>query len=91
MKRVKLKVLGISYSQTQSGAYALILVEEDGERRVPIIIGGFEAQAIVIRLENLEPPDRLMSFKNFADEFNITLIEVMIYKLEEGSSFRPTQ
>ena len=48
MKRVKLKVLGISYSQTQSGAYALILVEEDGERRVPIIIGGFEAQAIVM-------------------------------------------
>jgi len=86
MKRVKLKVLGISYSQTQSGAYALILVEEDGERRVPIIIGGFEAQAIVIRLENLEPPRPLTHdlFKNFADEFNITLIEVMIYKLEEG-------
>ncbi|MDY0097837.1 MAG: bifunctional nuclease family protein [Bacteroidales bacterium] len=86
MKRVKLKVLGISYSQTQSGAYALILVEEDGERRVPIIIGGFEAQAIVIRLENLEPPRPLTHdlFKNFADEFNIALIEVMIYKLEEG-------
>lgn len=86
MKRVKLKVLGISYSQTQSGAYALILVEEEGERRVPIIIGGFEAQAIVIRLENLEPPRPLTHdlFKSFADEFNITVIEVMIYKLEEG-------
>jgi bifunctional DNase/RNase len=86
MKRVKLKVLGISYSQTQSGAYALILVEENGERRVPIIIGGFEAQAIVIKLENLEPPRPLTHdlFRNFADEFNITLIEVVIYKLEEG-------
>jgi bifunctional DNase/RNase len=56
MKRVKLKVLGISYSQTQSGAYALVLIEEKGERRIPIIIGGFEAQAIVIKLENLDPP-----------------------------------
>ena len=86
MKRVKLKVLGISYSQTQSGAYALILVEEDGERRVPIIIGGFEAQAIVIKLENLDPPRPLTHdlFRTFAAEFNITIIEVMIYKLEEG-------
>jgi bifunctional DNase/RNase len=86
MKRVKLKVLGISYSQTQSGAYALILVEENGERRVPIIIGGFEAQAIVIKLENLDPPRPLTHdlFKSFAAEFNITIIEVMIYKLEEG-------
>ena len=49
MKRVKLKVMGISYSQTQSGAYALLLIEENGERRIPIIIGGFEAQAIVIK------------------------------------------
>lgn len=86
MKRVKLKVLGISYSQTQSGAYALILVEENGERRVPIIIGGFEAQAIVIKLENLEPPRPLTHdlFRSFASEFNISIIEVMIYKLEEG-------
>jgi uncharacterized protein len=86
MKRVKLKVLGISYSQTQSGAYALILVEENGDRRVPIIIGGFEAQAIVIKLENLEPPRPLTHdlFRSFAAEFNITIIEVMIYKLEEG-------
>ncbi|MDX9725050.1 MAG: bifunctional nuclease family protein [Bacteroidales bacterium] len=86
MKRVKLKVLGISYSQTQSGAYALILVEENGDRRVPIIIGGFEAQAIVIKLENLEPPRPLTHdlFRSFAGEFNISIIEVMIYKLEEG-------
>ncbi len=89
MKRVKLKVMGISYSQTQSGAYALILVDETGDRRIPIIIGGFEAQAIVIKLENLDPPRPLTHdlFKNFADEFDITVSEVMIYKLEEGVFF----
>lgn len=89
MKRVKLKVLGISYSQTQSGAYALILIEENGERRIPIIIGGFEAQAIVIKLENLEPPRPLTHdlFKSFADEFSISVTEVVIYKLDEGVFF----
>lgn len=89
MKRVKLKVMGISYSQTQSGAYALILVEDNGERRIPIIIGGFEAQAIVIKLENLDPPRPLTHdlFKKFADEFDISVVEVMIYKLEEGVFF----
>jgi len=89
MKRVKLKVMGISYSQTQSGAYALILIEENGDRRIPIIIGGFEAQAIVIKLENLDPPRPLTHdlFKKFADEFNISITEVMIYKLEEGVFF----
>jgi len=86
MKRVALKVMGISYSQTQTGAYALILSEENGERRIPIIIGGFEAQAIVIKLENLEPPRPLTHdlFKKFADEFSISVVEVVIYKLEEG-------
>jgi uncharacterized protein len=86
MKRVKLKVLGISFSQTQSGAYALVLIEEKGERRIPIIIGGFEAQAIVVKLENLNPPRPLTHdlFKSFADEFNISVSEVFIYKLEEG-------
>jgi len=81
--------MGISYSQTQSGAYALILVDETGDRRIPIIIGGFEAQAIVIKLENLDPPRPLTHdlFKNFADEFDITVSEVMIYKLEEGVFF----
>ena len=89
MKRVKLKVMGISYSQTQSGAYALILIEENGERRIPIIIGGFEAQAIVIKLENLEPPRPLTHdlIKKIADQFDITIIEVVIHKLEEGVFF----
>lgn len=78
--------MGISYSQTQSGAYALLLIEEKGERRIPIIIGGFEAQAIVIKLENLEPPRPLTHdlFKKIADQFKISVSEVMIYKLEEG-------
>ena len=89
MKRIKLKVMGISYSQTQSGAYALLLIEENGERRIPIIIGGFEAQAIVIKLENLEPPRPLTHdlIKKIADQFNIAVIEVTIYKLEEGVFF----
>jgi uncharacterized protein len=89
MKRVKLKVTGISYSQTQSGAYALILNEDKGDRRIPIIIGGFEAQAIVIKLENLNPPRPLTHdlFKMFADEFRISVLEVFIYKLEEGVFF----
>jgi Uncharacterized conserved protein len=89
MKRIKLKVMGISYSQTQSGAYALLLIEENGERRIPIIIGGFEAQAIVVKLENLEPPRPLTHdlIKKIADQFNIAVTEVMIYKLEEGVFF----
>ena len=89
MRRVKLKVMGISYSQTQSGAYALILIEENGDRRIPIIIGGFEAQAIVIKLENLEPPRPLTHdlVKIIADQFDISIIEVVIHKLEEGVFF----
>lgn len=86
MSKVKLKVLGLSYSQTQSGAYALVLAEENGERRIPIIIGGFEAQAIAIELEALKPPRPLTHdlFVNFAMAFKIDLIEVNIHRLEEG-------
>jgi len=83
---IRLKVIGISYSQTQSGAYALILAEENGERRVPIIIGGFEAQAIVIKLENLEPPRPLTHdlFKSFAEACGVMVEQVLINKLREG-------
>lgn len=86
MSKIKLNVLGISYSQTQTGAYALVLTEEHGERRIPIIIGGFEAQAIAIQLEGLKPPRPLTHdlFLNFAISFGINLIEVNIYRLEEG-------
>jgi len=89
MRKIKLNVLGISYSQTQSGAYALVLSEENGERRIPIIIGGFEAQSIAIQLEGLKPPRPLTHdlFFNFASAFNISLVEVFIYKLEEGVFF----
>lgn len=86
MNKVKLNVLGISYSQTQTGAYALVLAEEDGKRRIPIIVGGFEAQAIAIQLEGLKPPRPLTHdlFLSFARTFNIDLLEVTVYKLEEG-------
>lgn len=89
MSKIRLNVLGISYSQTQSGAYALVLSEENGQRRVPIIVGGFEAQAIAIQLEGLKPPRPLTHdlFVNFAQAFKINLIEVNIYKLEEGVFF----
>jgi bifunctional DNase/RNase len=86
MNKIKLNVLGISYSQTQSGAYALVLTEESGDRRIPIIVGGFEAQSIAIQLEGLKPPRPLTHdlFMNFANSFNIDLLEVNIHKLEEG-------
>jgi bifunctional DNase/RNase len=86
MQKVKINVLGISYSQTQSGAYALVLSEEDGLRRIPIIIGGFEAQSIAIHLEGLTPPRPLTHdlFLSFANSFNIELLEVNIYRLEDG-------
>ena len=86
MSKIKLNVLGISYSQTQTGAYALVLAEENGKRRIPIIVGGFEAQAIAIQLEGLKPPRPLTHdlFLNFARTFKINLLEVTVYKLEEG-------
>ncbi len=85
-KKIKLNILGLSYSQTQSGAYALVLAEEEGERRIPIIIGGVEAQSIAIKLEGLEPPRPLTHdlFLNFSRAFGIEITEVVIYKLEEG-------
>ena len=89
MLKIKLNVLGLSVSQTQTGAYALVLAEEDGDRRIPIIIGPVEAQSIAIQLEGLHPPRPLTHdlFKNMAQAFQIELIEVIIYKLEEGIFF----
>lgn len=86
MHKIKLNILGLSVSQTQSGAYALLLAEEHGERRLPIIIGPVEAQAIAIQLEGLKPPRPLTHdlIKNLAVAFDIALIEVTIHKLEEG-------
>lgn len=86
MQKIRLNILGLSVSQTQSGAYALVLAEEEGERRIPIIIGPVEAQAIAIQLEGLKPPRPLTHdlIKNMALAFDIALLEVSIYKLEEG-------
>lgn len=86
MQKVRLNVLGISYSQTQSGAYALVLSEDGGQRRIPIIIGGFEAQSIAIHLEGLTPPRPLTHdlFLSFSTSFNIEILEVNIYRLEDG-------
>lgn len=86
MQKIRLNILGLSVSQTQSGAYALVLSEENGDRRIPIIIGPVEAQAIAIQLEGLKPPRPLTHdlIKNIALAFNIVLLEVIIHKLEEG-------
>lgn len=86
MEKIKLEIVGLSYSQTQTGAYALVLGEENGKRRLPIIIGGFEAQAIAIELEKMTPTRPLTHdlFKSFADNFNIQVKEIIIYNLVEG-------
>ena len=89
VKKIGLEIIGLSYSQTQSGAYALVLGEKEGNRRLPIIIGGFEAQAIAIELENMTPSRPLTHdlFKTFASTFEIQVQEVIIYNLVEGIFF----
>jgi len=87
MSLVRLNIKGISYSQTQNGAYALILNEVDGDRKLPIVIGAFEAQSIAIALEKeIRPPRPLTHdlFKNFADRFDIIIKQVIIHKLVDG-------
>jgi bifunctional DNase/RNase len=87
MSLVRLNIKGISYSQTQNGAYALILSEVDGERKLPIVIGAFEAQSIAIALEKeIRPPRPLTHdlFKSFSDRFDIVVKQVIIHKLVDG-------
>ncbi len=87
MSLVRLNIKGISYSQTQNGAYALILNEVDGDRKLPIVIGAFEAQSIAIALEKeIRPPRPLTHdlFKNFADRFDVVVKQVIIHKLVDG-------
>ncbi len=87
MSLVRLSIKGISYSQTQNGAYALLLSEIDGDRQLPIVIGAFEAQSIAIALEkDIKPPRPLTHdlFKTFADEFSIDIKQVIIHKLVDG-------
>ena len=84
---ISLVIKGISYSQTQTGAYALILEEESGLRKLPIIIGSFEAQSIALALEkDINPPRPLTHdlFVSLGDAFNIGVESVYIYKLEDG-------
>lgn len=85
-EKIKLRIVGLTYSQTQTGSYALVLAEENGERRIPIMIGAFEAQAIALHLEELHPPRPLTHdlFKSFSTAFGISLKEVVINKLSEG-------
>lgn len=89
MKKIKLDIVGLSYSQTQSGAYALVLGEVNGRRRLPIIIGAFEAQAIAIEIEKMTPTRPLTHdlFKSFAEAYQVDVSEVLIYNLVEGVFF----
>ena len=90
MSLVRLDIKGISYSQTQTGAYALVLKEVEGARTLPIIIGAFEAQAIAIALEkDIKPPRPLTHdlFKTFSDRFKIIIKQVIIHKLVDGVFF----
>lgn len=84
--RIRLKVLGISYSQIQSGAYALILAQIGGPYRIPVVIGAAEAQSIALRMESITPPRPMTHdlFVSFAHAFGIKLREVFIYRFEDG-------
>jgi bifunctional DNase/RNase len=86
MKKIKLDIVGLSYSQTQSGAYALVLGEVGGRRRLPIIIGSFEAQAIAIEIEKMTPSRPLTHdlFKSFSQAYHISIQEIIIYNLVDG-------
>lgn len=89
MKKIRLEIVGLSFSQSQTGAYTLVLAEADGNRRLPIIIGNYEAQAIAVMLENMIPTRPLTHdlFKSFADSFQIDVTEIIIYNLKEGIFF----
>ena len=87
--KVKLSILGISFSQVQAGAYALIFAEENGIRRLPIVIGTPEAQSIALVMENMTPPRPLAHdlIYNIFESLSIELLEVFIYKFEDGAFF----
>lgn len=87
--KIRLKVVGLTYSQIQSGAYALILGEVDGKYRVPVVIGAPEAQSIALELEGIIPPRPLTHdlFESFVHAFGIKLLQVYIYKFEDGIFF----
>ena len=84
--RIRLKVMGLSYSQIQTGAYALILAQVGGPYRIPVVIGAAEAQSIAIKMESITPPRPMTHdiFVSFAHAFGVKLIEVFIYRFEDG-------
>ncbi len=86
MKKIQLEILGLSSSQSQSGSFALVLGEKDGNRRLPIIIGMFEAQSIAIQIEKINPNRPLTHdlFKSFAQHLNVRIKEILISDLKEG-------
>lgn len=86
MKKIQLEILGLSSSQSQSGSFALILGEKVGNRRLPIIIGMFEAQSIAIQIEKISPNRPLTHdlFKSFAEQVHVAILEVVISDLKEG-------
>jgi bifunctional DNase/RNase len=89
LKKIKLEILGLSSSQSQTGSFALVLGEAEGNRRLPIIIGMFEAQAIAIEIEKISP-NRPMThdlFKSFANSFHFLVEEIIISDLKEGVFF----
>ncbi|AMM51991.1 hypothetical protein TH61_13485 [Rufibacter sp. DG15C] len=89
MKKIELEILGLSSSQSQSGSFALVLGEKDGSRRLPIIIGMFEAQSIAIQIEKINPTRPLTHdlFKTFALQMDVSVQEIMISDLKEGVFF----
>ncbi len=86
MKKIELNIVGLSYSQAQSNSYALVLGETNGKRRLPIVIGHYEAQAIALELEKMKPSRPLTHdlFYNFAKTYGINVVEVQITKFHEG-------
>ncbi|NTW81784.1 MAG: bifunctional nuclease family protein [Chlorobiaceae bacterium] len=89
MGKIQVDILGLSTSPHTNGAYALILYELDGKRKLPIIIGGFEAQAIALKLENIKPPRPFTHdlFKNIADVFHLHVNEVIIDELHNETFY----
>ncbi|MFA6150231.1 MAG: bifunctional nuclease domain-containing protein [Chitinophagaceae bacterium] len=89
MKKIELEIVALSHSITQNNSYAIVLGEMEGQRRMPIVIGAFEAQAIAVALERMQPTRPLTHdlFFGFMTKFEIELSEVIIYKLEEGIFF----
>jgi len=86
MQKISLEIAGIAYSQTQSGSYVLTLVESGGKRKLPIVIGGFEAQAIAVELEGMKPNRPLTHdlIKMFCLAYGVKVKEILIYKFHEG-------